>query len=250
MEKEKMKTVFAHIQAGDPMGFEMLYHDYFRTMYGIAFSVLKEEDACYDAVQNVMIKLYTMDTALLPKDHEMTWLYTVTKNEALMLLRKKTPTVPLESVPEFPHQDQDIHNLVDMDYFYSVIRPLNEKQQKIVTMKVLGDMTHKEIAEVLSLPVGTVQWNYNIAIKQLRRILTSVSVFTVISCIGIVYELLGLSAENPPEGMVGIESIPSEPGTPIWLCIWIAFFILSIIVWIIFFKFSDKLPTKHRSSRI
>lgn len=154
---EKIKDVFIRIRAGDPAGFEMLYRDYFRTLYGIAFSVVKNEDTCYDVVQNVMIKLYTMDAALLPKDHEMTWLYKVTKNEALMLLRKEKPVVPLDHLPDFAQQDPDIHDLVDMDYYYSVIGRLDEKQQKIVTMKVLGGMTHREIAEILSLPPGTVQ---------------------------------------------------------------------------------------------
>ena len=36
-------------------------------------------------------------------------------------------------------------------------------------VKVLGDMTFKEIAEALDMPMGTVTWNYQDAIKQLRR---------------------------------------------------------------------------------
>ena len=41
--------------------------------------------------------------------------------------------------------------------------------REIISMKVLSDMTFKEIAEVLKMPMGTVTWNYQQAIKILRR---------------------------------------------------------------------------------
>ena len=38
-----------------------------------------------------------------------------------------------------------------------------------INMKILGEMTFKEIAEVLNIPMGTVTWRYQNAIKKLRR---------------------------------------------------------------------------------
>ena len=45
----------------------------------------------------------------------------------------------------------------------------HELKAPITSMKVLADMTFKEIAEVLNMPMGTVTWNYQQAVKILRR---------------------------------------------------------------------------------
>ncbi|MCR5357489.1 MAG: sigma-70 family RNA polymerase sigma factor, partial [Lachnospiraceae bacterium] len=49
------------------------------------------------------------------------------------------------------------------------LEKLKPVYRQIITMKVLADMTFKEIASVLDMPMGTVTWNYREAIKQLRR---------------------------------------------------------------------------------
>jgi len=45
---------------------------------------------------------------------------------------------------------------------------LKEDEREIVIMHVLGDMKYREIAEVLGIPIGTISWKYNDAIKKLK----------------------------------------------------------------------------------
>ena len=42
-------------------------------------------------------------------------------------------------------------------------------ERQIVSLKVLGEMTFKEIAAVMEMPMGTVTWKYQNAMKKLRR---------------------------------------------------------------------------------
>ena len=46
---------------------------------------------------------------------------------------------------------------------------MKEGEREMVNMKVLGDMTFREIAETLQMPMGTVTWKYQNAIGKLRR---------------------------------------------------------------------------------
>ena len=46
---------------------------------------------------------------------------------------------------------------------------LKPEEREIVDMKVLSEMTFKEISEILQIPMGTVTWRYQAAIKKLRR---------------------------------------------------------------------------------
>ena len=78
--------------------FEELYDKYNKIVYGIAFSILKNKEDSEDVVQIVFLKLYDIDNSKLPKEKAGTWLYTVTKNEALAILRKKYDTVSLDNI--------------------------------------------------------------------------------------------------------------------------------------------------------
>lgn len=252
MDKQEIKEILSLIKSKKPQGFELLYNKYFRFMFGVAYSVLNNDNDSYDVIQNVMIRLYMLEEKLFPTDHEISWLQTVIKNEALMHLRKEKPTIPIEDYFELPVQEQRIEDFVDMDAFQSLLSPLNEKQKKIITMKILGDMTHKEISNFLSMPTGTVQWIYNTSIKKLRNTLTALTCFVLGFGGAFVYQLLqyqGSTTEQP--GEVGISSIPApEPVLSPWLIIFFILFVTAIIAWILFFNFSDKMPTKGKTPGI
>ncbi len=247
MQNNDTKRILELVKERDPSGFELLYQHLFRFLFSIAYSVLNNEEDSYDVIQSVMMRLYQLDEELFPSDHELNWLKTVVKNEALMHLRREKATVPLEETAEFPALDQRIEDFVDMDAFNELTAPLNERQKKVVSMKILGDMTHKEIAQTLSIPIGTVQWIYATSIKKLRRSLTALASLTLIFGGGFGYQLMRYfqaSAEMP--GDVGISSIPPlGPTLSPWLIAFLVLFLAATGTCILFFKFSDRIPTKR-----
>ena len=251
MNQNEIKNTLQLIKQHKSEGFDVLYNKYFRFMFGIAYSVLNKESDCYDVIQNVMLRLYAMDEQLFPIDHEVAWLHTVVKNEALMYLRREKQTVPLDEVQELPAQDLEIENFVDMDEFNSMTASLNSKQKQIVSMKVLGGMTHKEIAGVLSIPIGTVQWLYNMSIKKLRRALGAITGFILFFGAGFAYNLVTYIYNAPEDDQMGVMEFDPEPVqiSP-WLIIFGVLLLLSIVAFIIFLNFSDKLPTKRKQKRI
>lgn len=46
---------------------------------------------------------------------------------------------------------------------------LSEDEYQIVVLYVLSELTHKEIAEHLNKPLGTVTWSYKNAIAKLKK---------------------------------------------------------------------------------
>lgn len=251
METHDIKEIIILIKSRDTLGFELLYKYYFRFMFSVAYSVLNNEEDCYDVIQTIMLRLMKLDESLFPTDHELSWLRTVIKNEALMKLRKDKNTVSLDDEIEIPIQDKRIEDFVDMEQFKSLIAPLNERQRKVVTMKILGDMTHKEISKVLSIPIGTVQWIYNTSIRELRRIMTGLATLMLLCGGGMAYQIISSFRSEEAPGDFGISSVPlEEPALSPWLPISIGLFVLVTAALIIFYKFSDRLPTKRFTRRI
>ena len=50
-----------------------------------------------------------------------------------------------------------------------ILNYLDETEREVVVMHVLGDMKHREIADILKKPIGTITWIYNKAINKAQE---------------------------------------------------------------------------------
>ena len=248
MSKNKQITVteiFDLLRGGNQRdGVDFLYRYHYNKMYGVAFSIVRKEDVSQDIVHNVVYKLLLLDVSKFPSSNELTWLYTVVKNEALMFLRNNsTPLISLDDIQEPISEDRDIHDFVDMESYYSMIKGLNDEQRQVVTLKVLGGYTHKEISAMLGKPIGTIQWIYNTSVKKLKVMLTSIFISIIGLGVGFVYRLkhyieiiLYFETENPGHSFI----IPFD----YMIIVYGTLAVAAIIAFVVTFIKSYKIPTK------
>lgn len=163
----ELKVIFNRIRNGDKTAFSDLYLNYRKLVFSVAMSIINNYDSANDITQNVFLKLYILDKDKLPASSELSWLYTVAKNESLVFMRRKPKEVSIEGYEEVPDQDV-FQEVISKDTYYSLVKNLPQEQREIVTLKVLGGLTHKEIASILKMPIGTVQWKYHKAVHKLR----------------------------------------------------------------------------------
>ena len=246
--------IFMLIREGNRDGVEMLYKHHYNKMYGVAFSILKNEQASQDVVHNVIYKLMKIEPKRLPLSSELSWLYTVTKNEALQALRSEKPTASIDEIV-LVSEDISINNFVDMEAYYSMIKGLNEEQKQIVTLKVIGGFTHKEIAKMLGKPIGTVQWIFNTSIKKLKAVLLSFFACIFLSIIGFAMSISKYLAvikeyDGDIEESFGqadeLVIIPFDYS----IIAWGVAMLLLVIGFIVFYKKTDKIPTKAEKKSI
>ena len=64
-----------------------------------------------------------------------------------------------------------------MEAYRKLVQPLDGISREIVTLKILGGFTHREIAESLHLPAGTVRWKYHAAVHSLRLLWGDLAAF-------------------------------------------------------------------------
>lgn len=163
----ELKVIFNRIRNGDKTAFSDLFLNYRKFVFSVAMSIINNYDSANDITQNVFLKLYILDKDKFPTSSELSWLYTVAKNESLVFMRRKPKEVSIEGYEEVPDQDV-FQEVISKDTYYSLVKNLPQEQREIVTLKVLGGLTHKEIATILKMPTGTVQWKYHKAVHKLR----------------------------------------------------------------------------------
>lgn len=184
-EKNQIKELFQELKNGNEEKLTQLYNKCHKVIYGIAFGILKNKEDAEDIVQLVFEKLVKLDKEKLPEDKETTWLYTVTKNEALSFLRSKSTAVDLEEIYNVEDKNNDIEQLIDVETYNRLISKLSDKEKEIVSLKVLSNLSFSEIGQLLEEPTGTIKWRYYKAVYTLKMLLSSLAMFLVTFVIGL-----------------------------------------------------------------
>ena len=207
MNRKELKSIFLKIKKDDKKGIEELYSKYHKMVYGIAFSILKNKEDAEDIMQIVFTKIQELDKTKLPEDKEMTWLYTLTKNEALNYLKKKKEELSLDTIYEIENKNNEIDEKIDSIEFNRLIRKLNKKEQEIISLKILSDFSFQEISELLNEPVGTVKWRYYKSLHSIKAMLGSFAMFVITFTIGMKAIFTNLKTGKQEETVQSEENV-------------------------------------------
>lgn len=99
-KNEELREIFKEFKENNMDSYEKLYTKYHTLVYGVVFTVLKNKENTEDVTQEVFTKIYNMNKEKLPSKGELSWLYIVSKNEALGYIRKKKEEVNIDDVYE------------------------------------------------------------------------------------------------------------------------------------------------------
>lgn len=184
MENLKSKNaelgrIFKEFKENDMSSYDFFYKEYYSLIYGIVFSILKNKENSEDVVQNVLIKIFSLDKSKFPDRGSLSWLYTVSKNEALNYLRKNKQFINIEEIYEIKEETDEIEKIIDVHTYNKIINGLNEKEKEIVSLKILSNFTFKKIGQLLKMPTATVQWKYYKAVDSLKISLGNLAMFMI-----------------------------------------------------------------------
>ena len=185
IKKEELKSIFLKIKENDTKGLEELYIKYHNIIYGIAFSITKNKEDAEDIMQMVFTKIQEIDKTKLPSDKEMTWIYTLTKNETFNYVKKKKREISLDTIYEIQSENHEIDETIDRIQFNQWIHNLNEKEKEIISLKVIANFSFKEISKLVDEPIGTVKWRYYKSLRSIKGMLGSLAMFIITLKIGV-----------------------------------------------------------------
>jgi len=176
---EELRELFIEIKYGNNIAFEKLYKNYKNLVYKIAYGILKNSYDSDEIVQIVFEKIYSIDKDKLPTRNESSWLYSVTKNETINYLNKKKNHIELEEIYEIEDNNNEINELINKDSYNRLIGKLNENEKEIISLKILSNLSFKEIAKLLNKPTGTIKWIYYKSINTLKLLLSNLAMFII-----------------------------------------------------------------------
>ena len=194
---KELKNLFAKIKNNDNTAFEELYSKYSKLIYKIAYSILKNKSDAEDVMQLVFEKIYSMDKEKLPTKNEVSWLYSVTKNEALNYLKSNKNNINLEDIYEIEDNNNELDKVIEKENYNKLISKLNYNEKEIISLKIISNCSFEEIGKILNIPTGTVKWRYYKAVNTLKLLLSNFTMF-IISFISSVFAIKNGKKETHP----------------------------------------------------
>ncbi len=160
------------VDSADP--FEVLVSEHYEALFRFALSLTRSESDARDLTQQTFYIWASKGGQLQEPSKAKAWLFTTLHRGFLRTRRKEVrfPHHQLEEVSaELPFEAPKFANQEDVAQLLSAVARMDELFQPPVTLFYLEDYTYKEIAHILSLPLGTVKSRISRGIAQLREIL-------------------------------------------------------------------------------
>ncbi len=194
---KKEEEIFELLKTNRKLGIEELYKNYSKLVYGVIYSILKNTDETEDVLQNVFVKIFKLDNEKLPTKSHLSWLYSVAKNETINYIKKHSKEKNYESLYEITDNDTEIEKVLDKEYFNKLIENLPPKQQEILSLKIVSNLSFKEIANILNMKIPAVQWHYYKSLNTIKLLLGNV--ITIFVGAFLYIKTRGLTERNEAE---------------------------------------------------
>ncbi|SDI47826.1 RNA polymerase sigma factor [Natribacillus halophilus] len=178
-EEPSEQQLIEQIVNKDPQALEQLYHRYERPIYAFAYRLVGEEMMAEEVMQELFLRVwnsaYRYDS---DKAKFSTWMFTLTRNISIDLIRKKG-----RRVSDHPVEDQTLQTVKDTsqnveehmedqmlaDDIKEALQALNGQQQDIVEWIYFQGYTQQEVADTYAIPLGTVKSRARLALKNLQK---------------------------------------------------------------------------------
>jgi RNA polymerase sigma factor (sigma-70 family) len=174
---ERLARMVAH---GSERAFVTLYERYSQPLYRYCRSIVGNDSDAQDALQStfsaalVALRRGARDAPLRP------WLFRITHNEAISLLRRRRPVVELTEAdePTAPSAAERALERERLTLLVGDLRELGERQRGALLMRELSGLSHAEISLALGISVGAAKQ----AIFEARRALLDLAEGRAMSC--------------------------------------------------------------------
>lgn len=172
--------LWVRLRERDMASLEALYARYGSYVYALALRMLGRAEEAEEIVQDVFWQLWKTETAYDPARASFrTWLFAITRNRCLDRLRRnrsrpstEPPRGPgLGSTPSDPEQEAILAER--RRHVVAAFQALPDPQRRVLEMGFFNGLTHREIAERLGEPLGTVKSRIKMGMDKLKDSLRS-----------------------------------------------------------------------------
>ncbi|MCF0233998.1 MAG: sigma-70 family RNA polymerase sigma factor [Thermoguttaceae bacterium] len=150
-------------------------------LFGFCLNLLQNHQDAQDACQETCLRCWLAWGKSREIERPESWIFAVAHNVAVDMLRKRkksrrrtAPEIDAPPPPEAIAPDPPVEEVADakerVQFLRAEIQKLPETDRAIILLRIDGELTWDEIAQVVGLPVGTVKSRKKRILEKLRAV--------------------------------------------------------------------------------
>jgi RNA polymerase sigma-70 factor (ECF subfamily) len=145
---------------GDANAFEVLYHRYVRSVFGLALRRLGDRMRAEDAVQETFAAVWrSARTYRADRGPGAPWLYAVARNAIVDRARGRHE--PPGEVPDAASSEPTPEERAETSYVswrvHRALSGLPDNEREVIELAYYAELSQSEVAQFLGIPLGTVK---------------------------------------------------------------------------------------------
>jgi RNA polymerase sigma-70 factor (ECF subfamily) len=157
----------------DRAAFARLFGHFAPRVKGFLMKSGTEAGIAEDCAQDVMVTVWNKAHLFDPSRASVsTWVFTIARNRRIDLARRERRPEPEDlgwgPEPE-TSQDDSVMLQQETELLGRALAELPTRQRELIEKCYFGDLSHREIADVTGLPLGTIKSRIRLALDKLRH---------------------------------------------------------------------------------
>lgn len=181
VHREVDQTLLVEWKGGDERAFELLVRMYMKRAYHTALGLVGNREDALDLSQEAFVRAHKARARFDPQYDFYPWFYKILRNLCYRFLkkRKRRAEIGLEEMMEIGREPVDgrpdpgslSERKSEADVIRRALSRLKPEFREILILKHFEDLSYKEIAEAVEIPIGTVMSRLYHARRALRQAL-------------------------------------------------------------------------------
>ncbi|GAB2767146.1 sigma-70 family RNA polymerase sigma factor [Rhabdobacter roseus] len=170
--KYSEEDLVASLKRNERAAFDYLYDHYSGALFNVVCKVLKDSERSEDVMQDVFLKIWkSIASYNSEKGRLFTWMLNIARNSAIDAVRAEGRAPIMDDIQEHSAwADQSAvyqPSLSTLD-LKALVEKLRPERKILVDLVYFQGYTQEEVAEKLSIPLGTVKSRIRTALQDLK----------------------------------------------------------------------------------
>jgi len=149
-----------------------------KDIYNFLLLFCKDKFTAEDALQETFITIYENAGSYKIFNNPKAWVLTIAKNKLISIIRKNSRITGIDILENNIVDIQTENIVLDKIQAETLLSLLGADDKRIVLLHTVYGFKHREIAELMNLPLGTVTRRYKQSIDKMKNSKYADTVFT------------------------------------------------------------------------
>ncbi|MGW4562088.1 sigma-70 family RNA polymerase sigma factor [Streptomyces sp. NPDC004561] len=171
-----LQELVSRVALGDEEAFASVYDVVVSPVLGVVRAVLRDQAQSEEVAQEVLVEVWRTAPRYRPdRGTAINWILTLAHRRAVDRVRSVEAAVVrdhkaalLARTPEFDEVTEQVEARLEREQVRRCLRTLTEIQRQAVTLAYYRGLTYRQVAEALTLPLGTVKTRLRDGLIRLR----------------------------------------------------------------------------------